>query len=137
MTGSDFNKLISWLEDRWPGTRAYRKAEDLFVDFMYADQRDAFDAAHHFYHEGRKTAPTASELIAQTRKLAKARGREKPQIECENHVWAILAEDPETHEREAMCSVCKEERTFPAGTLNTLAETDPDKLTSQQRVDWI
>ena len=140
MTSAAFAELCIWLEDRFHGTRNYRSAAAVYADFAYYHPVDIRSAAQNLYRQGRKTAPTFSELLAEVSKISQAKhgagySTQNPADRCfeTRHTWAIVAEHQadgtilewaadRNRERTGLCAVCGEERRFPAGQLVTSTE---------------
>ncbi|MDF1596971.1 MAG: hypothetical protein P1T08_12905 [Acidimicrobiia bacterium] len=123
-----FADVLEWIETRWPGTRWLASAErvaSLFPDFSRVPERALWKAVHELYEQGRKSAPSPSELLA----AAKAHSRTDvpegvdptdPDF-CRHPRWAIfhLAGGM----REAICVACDATRTGMASALPTAGET--------------
>lgn len=66
-----FADICDWIRLRWPTTRTWRHPEDLYPDFERLRSEAIRQAAQAFYDEGHPRAPSASELRARARQIAK------------------------------------------------------------------
>ena len=74
LAGQEWVDTVFRIEDLWPGTKSWSKADALFEVFR-SYPRDLIDAAvNHLFAEGRQTAPSPSALMGTLRRLAAERG---------------------------------------------------------------
>lgn len=128
MIPSQFEELVTWIEERWPTTKNFANWSKVAYDFVAIPLEAGMDAAHNFYNSGAKTAPTISELKAEAARIAAYKNMSDPQAtNCEalggHGAWAI-EDRPDGVTREAMCVVCGVIRIGPRESILTKGEIE-------------
>ena len=133
MTKDEFRDLVLWLKDRWPTSRNWAHAANVYFDFAYLPAESVRDIAQSFYNAEHKHGPTFSELKGGAAQLAKSKGliRDEQLEGCAptRHVWAIVDEFDRggIAFRLGVCAVCHTEKRFPADKLRTPGEKAEDR----------
>src|SRR3989304_3595432 len=82
--GQDWIELVESIEDYWPGTKTWSKADPL-SDLSRPNEAGMLRAAvYALFGEGRQTAPSPSTLMGKVREIAGARGVRLPLAACEH-----------------------------------------------------
>lgn len=127
MTPDGYQRMLEYLEDLFPDTKAYRSAGKLFHEFAAIPDQVGERAARDLVAEGRRMAPTVSELIATASRLLRDMpdSRDPYLSDCEalneEHTWGILEEDP-IGRRLGHCAKCGTQRWHAPGKLLTKSE---------------
>lgn len=133
MTPTAYADVIDYLELRWPDTKTYRNAAALQPDFAALPNDCVWEAARQLYAEGRRMAPTISELLkAATEILRQKPGDRDPWMnDCEaenrDHRWAIVTTDADERIdgiRRTVCALCGAERHTTPRAVPTKSELD-------------
>jgi hypothetical protein len=112
MNRAEFAELAMRVLGRWPGAKAWDKPEAFYDDFATASLDDAIKAVGDFFAEGRRFAPTPSELMVKVKRPVDGwQGRPDP-LTCRHDSWAIMEyeTDREDGKRFGVCAICLTER---------------------------
>lgn len=126
MTPNELADVIEYCEDRWPGTRNFRRFEKVAYDFLSLDAASVREAAQNHYHAGERTAPTLAHLRAEGARIGGQRGHADPassNCELRKHHSRVRAitELPEG-KRQSECLDCGGTIIRPAAKLPTVGE---------------
>ena len=84
LAGPEWIEIVESIEDLWPGTRTWAKADTLFDMFRPYEATILRAAVFALFGEGRQTAPSPSMLMGKVREIAGARGIRIPTDPCEH-----------------------------------------------------
>ena len=84
LVGQDWIEIVESIEDYWPGTKTWSKADTLFDLFRPYEAGMLRAAVYALFGEGRQTAPSPSTLMGKVREIAGARGIRLPLAACEH-----------------------------------------------------
>lgn len=128
MTKTEFRDLVTWLRDRWPTTRHWDHAVNVYYDFASLDAGHVRTIAESYYSGENRFGPTFAELRGGAAQLTRATGRTSDTTNgCARHTWGIVDESATPDGaavRLGVCAVCHLEQTFPADRLRTPMEQD-------------
>jgi hypothetical protein len=126
---TELAKVVDWIEDRWPGTKAWRYADKIAHDYLNLPETAVWEAAWNYYNSGARTAPTTSELRESALRIARAKGELDPQAtDCDarGHHGALAIADLEPKDgeprREAQCVDCHTIRIGTPAQFPTVGE---------------
>ncbi len=74
LTGQEWSEACDRIEDLWPGTKTYTKAERLFEVFRDWPADLLGQAITALFNEGRQGAPSPSKIMSEIRRIAAERG---------------------------------------------------------------
>jgi len=126
MNHVELNEMAEWVLIRWPAAKAWTKAEAFHSDFAEVDLGTAIRALTGMYQEGRRFAPTPSEVMVRAKRPADGwQGRPPPET-CPHVNWAILEYETERDDgkRFAVCASCLTERLASPKVLLNSAELE-------------
>lgn len=112
MSPGELAKVVDWIEDRWPGTKAWRYADKIANDFIALPETAVWEAARNYYNAGHRTAPTPAETREAALRIARGAGTFDPQAtDCNvrGHHGPLAIElvgKEGEDKREAMCVDC-------------------------------
>lgn len=123
MTSDEFTSWIEWLEIRWPGSRAYNKADAVYADFVPYSEQAMADVCRSLYFAKRRLPPSFSEIIGELKEMHKPGPVDL--AECRHPRWGVLPDREATKpgHRVKVCVVCHYEMEVPRSLALTLTET--------------
>ncbi len=126
MSPEQYAEMVGYLETHW-GTlhKGFIGRETyLYPDFRVYPAAMANETVRDLFYDGSNTCPSPSKVIARLRARMSVTGNVSgaTQAPCVdgNHTWAFT--ETAAGEREAMCAVCRVEKTFNEEDLQTTSE---------------
>lgn len=134
MSPTEYGELVVWIEDRWPASKAWTRAEVIYPDFQHYDAKVAMAAVGALFAEGRQGAPSPSLVLGKIRELVPKSSMPRASHE---HRWGNIPPSRLysaqmgpgvkicncTEEHPCHCADCQEDPLY-AKTLRTMTESE-------------
>lgn len=87
MSPTEYGEMVVWIEDRWPASKAWVRAEALYPDFQHYEFTTAKVAVQKLFNEGRQGAPSPSLVLGKIRELVPKTAFDQAPHE---HLWGNI-----------------------------------------------
>ena len=122
MNSADLAAIVDFCEDRWPGTRNFRRWDRTIQDFVAIPAEAAWAAVRDHFNSGERTAPTLSQIRGSAATIARDRAMTTTTTDCSRRHDRVAITDHDEITREAMCLDCGTIIYRPIDQLPTVGE---------------